>query len=163
VRSAWPKAIGRRMLFAMVRRCFIYSLFFFTHLTMLRCGHKADLGNPPQPDDHRTNSEAQLQVNAASIVAYWSSRSDGLEVHITGLDLAKVGNGSFKDLEGTLIPAGKFRRIRYLGGNKWECEQFRHRSLIYPRNPNNIAWEYAPIELLDKNTLRVGNTIYDRQ
>lgn len=33
---------------------------------------------------------------------------------------------------------------------------------IYPENMSEIIWRDAVIEMLDRNTIRVGYTIYDR-
>ena len=140
-----------------------YVLLLALLLTALGCAGSRiglpDSDGPPPGQD----ATAGYRFHAAAIVGYWSSRDDGLEVHITGLDLGRTGSGSFKDLEGHLVPAGKFRNIRYLGGNRWECEQFKHRTLTYPRDPNRIVWEFTVLELLSPNILQAGQTIYDRR
>jgi hypothetical protein len=107
---------------------------------------------------------AQNQTfRADSLEGYWQSRSDGLETHITGLVGGGIGSGTFKDIYGVAYPAGKFRNIKYLGGNRWECESWRHpRDLVYDKHRSRMFWEHAIIEMLDINTFRVDNTIYRR-
>ena len=103
------------------------------------------------------------KITARSIVGYWESRDDGLRTHITEVRENFPGTGSFTDIFGNLIAAGKFRDIRYIGKNKWKCQMYRHSpSLIYHDEPARIIWEDVIIEMLDINTIRVENTIYDR-
>ena len=111
-----------------------------------------------------TPAQGSGDFTITSIVGYWASMDDGLIVHITGFEFSPRGQGSFLDVNGRLIHAGKFRDMTYKGGNQWECQQYVHSpGLVYPDDPNQIRWEYALLELLDRNTLRVGKTIYTRK
>lgn len=101
--------------------------------------------------------------NSDSLVGYWKSRDDELITHITGLEHNSIGSGSFRDVEGRVYHAQKFQDIRYLGGSKWECKEWDHpHSLIYDETRTGMGWRRAIIEMIDFNTIRVGNTIYDR-
>jgi hypothetical protein len=110
-----------------------------------------------------TTKSAETEITATTLVGYWMHRSDGLNVHITGLEFDTFGAGSFKDINGKIIPEGKFRNIKYLGNNKWECQQYLHSpSLRYPQDTTEIIWQDAIIEMLDLRTIKVGNNYYDR-
>ena len=103
------------------------------------------------------------EFSASALVGYWKNGSDALEVHITAVTSFSTGSGSFKDFFGHLIHAGKFRNIRYLGENRWECQQYRHKpNLLYPEDVNTIFWEDALIEMIDMNTIQVGDDVYYR-
>lgn len=107
--------------------------------------------------------ESEGKITATSLVGYWMNRADGLNVHITGLEFDTYGAGSFKDINGNLVDGGKFRNIKYLDGNKWECQQYIHSaSLVYPEDPDSIIWEDAIIEMINYRTIKVGNSYYDR-
>jgi hypothetical protein len=98
-----------------------------------------------------------------SLVGYWKSRNDDLIIHITGLEHNSRGAGSFKDFEGRVYHAQKLRDIRYLGGNEWECMEWDHpHSLIYDPSRAGIGWHKTVIQMIDFNTIKIGNTIYGR-
>lgn len=98
-----------------------------------------------------------------SLVGYWKSRNDELITHITGLEHESKGAGSFRDADGRVYHAQKFQDIRYLGGNKWECMEWDHpHNLNYDQSRAGMGWHKAVIEMIDFNTIKVGNTIYDR-
>jgi len=108
-------------------------------------------------------SGQSIKYTAHSIIGYWESKADGLVTHITEVSAFSPGSGSFKDANGNLIAAGKFRNIYNLGTNKWECLMYEHSpSLIYPQDDTTIGWKEVVIEMLDINTFRVGNTLFER-
>ena len=110
-----------------------------------------------------TSKPGDRIITATTLVGYWMNRSDGLNVHITGLEFDTFGAGSFKDINGRIIPEGKFRNIKYIGDGKWECQQSLHSpSLLYPEDASGIIWQDVIIEMLDIRTLKVGNELYDR-
>ena len=120
------------------------------------CASTHEVGTP-------SNGYKMDEFSASTLVGYWKHSSDGLEVHITGITSFSTGSGSFKDFFGRLIHAGKFRNIRYLGDNRWECQQYRHQpNLVYPEDENTIFWEDALIEMIDMNTIQVGDDVYYR-
>jgi len=53
------------------------------------------------------------QIRARSIVGYWESQDDGLITHITKVSAYSNGTGSFTDINGRTIHAGKSRDICY--------------------------------------------------
>ena len=149
-------------------RRMIKFLFVAVVLTVLSvsfsCGGKVTPETGPDtPAQMQADHPAPVRFNSGSLVGYWQSRSDDLQVHITGLEYDSVGSGSFKDRDGRVYHAGKLRNIRYLGGNKWECQEWQHpMNLVYDPLKAQVGWRYALIEMIDFNTIRVGKTIYDR-
>jgi hypothetical protein len=116
-----------------------------------------------QQTEQPLKNEQNPAFTARSIIGYWRHRGDGLETHITQVVGQTAGSGSFKDFQGRLYPAGKFRNIQYRGGNRWSCQQYVHSpSLRYPENELQVFWQDAVIEMIDHRTFRVGNDIYDR-
>ena len=101
------------------------------------------------------------QFEAGALEGYWRCRNDDVEVHITNVGPRSMGNGSYKDVSGRIIPAGKFTGIRFLGNNRWSCEQWIQRPGQFYDSQRG-RWESAIIEMLDINTIRVGYVIYTR-
>lgn len=104
------------------------------------------------------------EIKSTTLVGYWRSRTDDLEIHITGLEGESVGTGSFKDIIGRVYHAGKLRNIQYQGGKRWTCESFRHVNILsYPTDPREIIWEDAVIEMINWNLITINGTSYDRK
>ncbi|MFC2139274.1 hypothetical protein ACFLR4_01310 [Bacteroidota bacterium] len=116
-----------------------------------------------QTGNYTTRPNPDQKFTETSLEGYWRNINDGLEVHITQLGFSKPGGGSFKDINGVLTHNGKLQNIRYIGGNKWSCEIFLHRSVMkYPDNPGGIIWRDAVIELININYMIAGNEEYYR-
>ena len=139
----------------------IFCLMIFLMVFSFQCSQQ--LTNTKDIINNSVPADDSYQISASSIVGYWRNANDGLETHITEVGTNSWGSGSFKDMNGNMVPAGKFRNIRYLGKNKWECLQYRHSpTLIYPEDKSRISWENTIIEMLNKNTFKIGNTLYYR-
>lgn len=142
-------------------RIFMGFLVVMTSGWMISCQLNKPVQNLPESQGQITPLHGPFKSD--SLVGYWKSRDDELITHITGLEHNSKGSGSFKDVEGRVYHAQKFQDIRYLGGNKWECMEWDHpHSLVYDETRIGMGWRRTVIEMIDFNTIRVGNTIYDR-
>ena len=144
-------------------RVIMFLVALLTLSGMLACtGHYSD--HSSVAENNSTAEPSSGQFTADMLVGYWESRDDGLVTHITQVSKNSIGSGSFKDINGRLYPAGKFRNIVYIGGNKWECDEWDHpHNLIYDEEKQFYDWHPAVIEMLDKNTIKVDRTIYYRK
>lgn len=143
------------------RYLFLYIIVMMT--IHIACGGQHSVVKTRKSDTTFNKDGENLPYSSTSIVGYWRNRLDGLEVHITGLESNSTGSGSFKDINGRLVNAGKFRDIQFKGGNVWACQEFMHsHTLSYPQDPGRIVWQDAVIEMVNRNLIRVGSDLYDR-
>ena len=101
--------------------------------------------------------------SATDLEGYWRCSRDSSVTHITNVGLPGGGSGSCTPPGGTMVPDGKFRSIRFLGGNQWEAME-KERPVAGPAGePDDpFAWRRVIIELLDRNTFRIGKTLFRR-
>ncbi len=100
---------------------------------------------------------------ATDLEGYWRCSRDSSVTHITNVGLPGGGAGSYTPPGGTMVPEGKFRSIRFLGDNQWEAMEMERPHARVPGEPEDpFAWRRVMIEMLDRNTFRIGKTLFRR-
>lgn len=100
---------------------------------------------------------------ATDLEGYWQCSLDGSVTHITNVGLPGGGSGSDTQPGGTMVPEGRFRNIRFLGGHQWEALEMERPLARVPGEPEDpFAWRRVVIEMVDRNTFVIGKMLYRR-